>query len=66
MQSLARVMAGREHFKTQFHRAGKIIPAAVALDWFRFRLPNEPQTSYWAVVAETVISRAADEPDDEE
>lgn len=55
LQSLARAMAGRETFKAEFHRAGKIIPAEVTLDWFRFRLPDRPQTPYWAVVARTQI-----------
>lgn len=53
LQSLARVMAGQEQFKTEFHHAGKVIPAQVSLDWFRFRLPEDRQRSYWAVVAET-------------
>lgn len=55
LQSLARVMAGREQFRTEFHHAGKNIPARVRLDWFRFRLPDKRSHTYWAVVAETQI-----------
>lgn len=55
LQSLARVMAGREQFKTEFHHAGKAIPAQVRLDWFRFRLPQKRGQHYQAVVAETRI-----------
>jgi len=46
LQSLARVMAGREQFKTQFQHAGKAIPARVSFDWFRFRLPDDPKRCY--------------------
>jgi hypothetical protein len=65
LQSLARVMAGREQFRTQFQHAGKTIPARVSLDWFYFRLPDDPKRRYWAVVAETELLAPDVAPQDE-
>jgi hypothetical protein len=54
LQPLAKSLPGRCRFHKVFTHAGRTVPIEVALDWFRFRLPDGSWTG-WAVVAQTRV-----------